>query len=578
MKIAFPALPSNWTEKAEHQATFSKPQKTSVETVGMSYEIYAQRKRRGRTLSEDEKERAELSDNDESMNKSAGDVMFDEHFEFPKDLSRPNPALWKDQDHYEIMGLHKLRTRATREDIKRAYKIMVMKHHPDKKPKTKDGKDDDAYFKCLKIASEWLGDPSKRRSFDSADPEFDDDYPTKEVDEAEFFKVWGPVFERNERWSEEQPVPKLGDVYSERAHVESFYDFWYKIRNWREFSYLDKEDTSTAGNRENKRWLDKKNKKERETRKKEDQARFMDMIDGAFKSDPRIKLFKQAQKKEREEKKALRQKQLMMEKQAKFMTPEQKKLAQLKAKQEKEKKQAQRAKYIEEVIGNCPDDIKEQGKAHLNGLEYDVIEKLCADFEKATFVEAIRKEIKELALVKEAEDKKIAQAKAKEQEVARLAEERRLKGYPWSDKELELLVKAVKIFPAGTRSRWAVMHSYITDRAEGSTLLEKDIIDKVKKQTSGGKTDDFSQFQKNTKSLECKPQGGVISTNDASSAADSWTAEQQKQFERALKKYKAIAPKEGKFDKVAKDVKGKNKKQCVERYKYLATQIKSNKA
>lgn len=32
----------------------------------------------------------------------------------------------------------------------------VLRHHPDKKPKKKDGMDDDDIFKCIKIGMGWI--------------------------------------------------------------------------------------------------------------------------------------------------------------------------------------------------------------------------------------------------------------------------------------------------------------------------------------------------------------------------------------------------------------------------------------
>ena len=54
---------------------------------------------------------------------------------------------------------------------------------------------------------------------------------------------------------------------------------------------------------------------------------------------------------------------------------------------------------------------------------------------------------------------------------------------------------------------------------------------------------------------------------------DVWTKAQQKQLEDALKSLKDYKEKD-KWDKVAATVEGKSKKQCVERYKYLATLFK----
>jgi len=56
---------------------------------------------------------------------------------------------------------------------------------------------------------------------------------------------------------------------------------------------------------------------------------------------------------------------------------------------------------------------------------------------------------------------------------------------------------------------------------------------------------------------------------------DEWNAEQQRQFEKALKE---IPPSDAeRWDKIAAAVDGKTKKQCVRRYKKLAEMVKNAK-
>ncbi len=74
-------------------------------------------------------------------------------------------------------------------------------------------REDDDYFTCITKAFEILGNPVRRRAFDSVDPLFDDTVPAvlaKDKAEADFFATFGPVFDRNARWSNKTPVPLLG--------------------------------------------------------------------------------------------------------------------------------------------------------------------------------------------------------------------------------------------------------------------------------------------------------------------------------------------------------------------------------
>jgi len=96
------------------------------------------------------------------------------------------------------LGLSRLRYKATEEDIKKAYRRKVLKHHPDKKA-TKDGAPpDDNFFKCIQKAWEVLSDPTKRREFDSVDPTFDEGVPSAKL-KGDFFAVYSLYFDRNAR-------------------------------------------------------------------------------------------------------------------------------------------------------------------------------------------------------------------------------------------------------------------------------------------------------------------------------------------------------------------------------------------
>jgi len=64
------------------------------------------------------------------------------------------------RDYYEVLGVAK---NASADDIKRSYRRMAMKYHPDKNP---DDKEAEAKFKECAEAYEVLSDPEKRRRYD----------------------------------------------------------------------------------------------------------------------------------------------------------------------------------------------------------------------------------------------------------------------------------------------------------------------------------------------------------------------------------------------------------------------------
>src|ERR1700704_2520187 len=66
------------------------------------------------------------------------------------------------RDYYEVLGLHK---GASDDDIKKAYRKLAMKHHPDRNQG--DGaKTSEEKFKEAKEAYEMLSDPQKKAAYD----------------------------------------------------------------------------------------------------------------------------------------------------------------------------------------------------------------------------------------------------------------------------------------------------------------------------------------------------------------------------------------------------------------------------
>lgn len=177
-----------------------------------------------------------------------------------------------------------------------------------------------------------------RKAYDSQEP-FDDSYPdgSELKTDADFYTVFAPVFERNSkyvlelflflenlnlllfpssfslfflisfsglffllvttsltvRWSIDKVVVTLGDEKTNINQVNKFYTFWYAVRSWRDFSYLDEYDPEEAESREEKRWMERRNAKERLKREGEEKLRLRTFVDVAYKFDPRIRSMKE---------------------------------------------------------------------------------------------------------------------------------------------------------------------------------------------------------------------------------------------------------------------------------------------
>ena len=147
----------------------------------------------------------------------------------------------------------------------------------------------------------------------------------------------------------------------------------------------------------------------------------------------------------------------------------------------------------------------------------------------------------------------------------------------WTKEELFLLQKGVKKYPAGTKKRWDKIKEIVKTKneeeivqmahylvvtpnikIEGNINL-KELLQKEKKEKNENNEEKQKKVEKTETSTEI-----------------NWTAEEQKLLEEALKKFPSSLPTNERWTNISKHV-GKTKKQCVERYKYLANLIKKNK-
>lgn len=65
------------------------------------------------------------------------------------------------KDYYKVLGVDK---KATQDEIKKAFRKLALKYHPDKNPDNK--KEAEEKFKLINEANEVLGDPEKRKKYD----------------------------------------------------------------------------------------------------------------------------------------------------------------------------------------------------------------------------------------------------------------------------------------------------------------------------------------------------------------------------------------------------------------------------
>src|SRR5512139_1104079 len=102
------------------------------------------------------------------------------------------------KDYYEILGVPKT---ATEEQIKKAYRKLALKYHPDRNPGNKQAEEK---FKELTEAYQVVSNPEKRRQYDAAlaggaAREFEQSYRTGSGLEAmsieDLLRQFGDIFE-----------------------------------------------------------------------------------------------------------------------------------------------------------------------------------------------------------------------------------------------------------------------------------------------------------------------------------------------------------------------------------------------
>ncbi len=326
----------------------------------------------------------------------------------------------------------------------------------------------------------------------------------------------------SKRWSNIQPVPELGNESSLISDVNAFYNFWYNFDSWREYSYLDEEEKEKGENREERRWMDKQNKAARALRKKEEMQRIRELVDNSYQCDPRITKFKEEEKKKRIQQKLAKQqnikaKQLEEEKLKRELEEKERLLKQqkedeIKAKKDEEKKQKEalkkqirkERKQIEVLFEKFNYFAEDDIRRFENLKEFDKIIKIFALEElikfRETFESLANEESKKSFFFKQVEElnskleiernKLITQNNSTNGQMNEKSGSKKV----WNYDDIQLLIKAVKLFPIGTKDRWAVIAKFINDKSSsGLTRNHRDVLEKAKELQNSGQSQSLKE-------------------------------------------------------------------------------------
>eukprot|EP01116_Phalansterium_solitarium_P008413 TRINITY_DN2230_c0_g1_i1.p1 TRINITY_DN2230_c0_g1~~TRINITY_DN2230_c0_g1_i1.p1 ORF type:complete len:639 (-),score=255.63 TRINITY_DN2230_c0_g1_i1:201-2117(-) len=470
-----------------------------------------------------------VADSDDVDEEKDAKPMTEEELKF--EAKRHKKRLEVSDDPYEILNLGHLRFRATDEDIKQAYRKLVLQYHPDKN----EGKEmSDELFKKINKANEDLTDPRKRRIIDSEE-DFDDTIPEKATAEN-FFDVFGPVFERFSKWSTDSKIPMLGNPFTPYPEVQKFYAAWLAFKSWRDFAFEDEFDLNEAESREERRWMHVQNERTRKKMKKQEAATIRKLVETAESFDPRVRKFKQDALDQRNaikqaKKDAIKQKYEEIERAA-AAERERKELeekARLEELEREKKEKASRANKLRKLRTELRSYCKPPSKFNPPA---DEVETLCS---KGTveMLSGLTRAFKAMGEVdpvaaRAAFDEELANLRRSEsdQQQARTAELQRKEAEeqaaaaaackPWTERELADLAAAIRRWPAGVNDRWQRVAE-----ALGNTRTVKEVIARAKETANTPNKpqvqilDAFDRFsqQKKVPKVEIK---AVASTSDES--------------------------------------------------------------
>ncbi|MFS7926793.1 putative transcription factor MYB/SANT family [Helianthus anomalus] len=548
------------------------------------------------------------------------------------------------QDHYALLGLGHLRYLATEEQIRKSYRETALRHHPDKQAALLLGEETEAakqakkdeienHFKAIQEAYEVLMDPTRRRIYDSTD-EFDDEIPT-DCSPQDFFKVFGPAFMRNGRWSVSQPIPMLGDDNTPLKEVDEFYDFWFAFKSWREFPHEDEYDLEQAESRDHKRWMERQNAKLSEKARKEEHVRIRSLVDNAYKRDPRILRRKETLKAEKQKKKEAKfmAKKQQEEEAARIAEENRRKkeeedrlaavaASNQKKQKEKEKKLLRKERtrlrtvstaVVSDNLLNISQDDVENLCMSLDMLQ---LQNLCDSMERKEGDSQSQAELLKQAISSDHVEKDHATKNSQQNGSAKVkvngsvstsSFEKKEKEKPWGKEEIELLRKGIVKYPKGTSRRWEVISEYIGTGRSVEEILKATKTVLLQKPDNAKAFDSFLEKRKPTVTISSPltTREEVVGTSStvlptpaqpdvvpvppkpsqaaekvepvgSSSDPDAWSAVQETALVQALKTF----PKETnqRWERVAAAVPGKTVNQCKKQFALLKEKFRNKKS
>ena len=224
--------------------------------------------------------------------------------------------------HYEVLGVSR---DANGDDLKKAYRKLVLQHHPDKNPDRID--ESTELFRTVQQAYEVLSDPQERAFYDKhreAILRGGENFVDNELDLMKYFDasvysgfhsgpdgfyavyswVFKKLYEEDEPYREEEEIsvcPDFGTVDTEYEDgVRDFYNYWQNYCTLKSYVWHEKYDIRQAANRPTLRLMEKENKKLRDAARRNRNEEVRALAAFVKKRDRRVRAYiKQLEEKEK---------------------------------------------------------------------------------------------------------------------------------------------------------------------------------------------------------------------------------------------------------------------------------------
>lgn len=580
-------------------------------------------------------------------------------------------------NYYQVLHLP-YKAHLSPDDVKKAYRKASLKYHPDKSGRGEE----DAVFLKVKAAFETLS--TQKQAYDSTEMPFDDSVPEEGDSVDNFFKVFGPVFERNLHFDarllpnngtgnngsggggsnakknqsknrrkarnssqgvlgETMKPPSLGDESTPIEQVHEFYDYWTHFTSWRDFGLQASRELETQDHLENaesrfeKRWYQKEIDRRAKKLKQQEQARITTLVERAMAADPRLIQERKRLIEEREMKQKQREQEALdkKRKQEEAKLAEERRIQEEKDRKVEEKLQREKEKKMLRKAKQAFRRVVAEALAALLEPEHsleDPVEEICNKLNRsqlikfttkleslqsnpAQVVQAVKQRVENIDQVDEedGEDEEnappnsngtatmqngacaVAVVETKETTVepapapsSSSTSTSKSTKLPFTVEELSALAKGVKKFPAGGANRWDQIASYINNvcRPDNPRTKEECIEVFNQNKNSKGPTSTTAGLPSSKQPADVATSATTATTTTTSSSVaqsteptddDVWTEEQDQQLQEGLSKFPATMDKNERWTNIAKGVPGKNKKQCVNRFKAIRDAIKNKK-